>query len=231
MDKIRKLLYKGTANYHLIVPSNLVKYYIMLRVCVSLIRLNYMELSVIESIIVTFFPVLFLIVLFGGGELFRRRNIDMDGKAPINKPIYYCSKYSIIILWGAMVLQSWGVHLSFIEVPGYLKLVSLCLWVSGFILLFIGRFGLGDSFRIGSAKESTILKVDGLFRISRNPMYLGVYTTLLASFLYTLNPLLFLAGVFVIAVHHKIVLAEEQHLQNVFGKEYLDFCSCVRRYL
>lgn len=185
----------------------------------------------IESIIVTFFPVMFLIVLLGSGEVFRRRNIDMDGKAPINKTIFYGSKYSIVILWGVMILHSWGVHLSFIEVPGYLNLVSLCLWILGFVILLIGRIGLGDSFRIGSAKESTNLKVNGLYSISRNPMYLGVYTTLLASFLYTLNPILLLIGIFAIAVHHKIVLAEEQHLQNVFGKEYLDYCSRVRRYL
>ncbi|MCL5019325.1 MAG: isoprenylcysteine carboxylmethyltransferase family protein [Patescibacteria group bacterium] len=185
----------------------------------------------IESILVTFFPALFLIVLFGGGELFRRRNIDMDGDAPINRLIFYCSKYSILILWGGMVLQSWDVNLSFTRVPGLLTWIALCLWVLGFTLLLIGRFGLGDSFRLGSPRESTNLKVGGLFSFSRNPMYLGVYATLLASFLYTLNPLLFLIGVFVIAVHHKIVLAEEQHLQKAFGKEYLDYCNRVRRYL
>jgi protein-S-isoprenylcysteine O-methyltransferase Ste14 len=62
-------------------------------------------------------------------------------------------------------------------------------------------------------------------------MYLGVYATLLASVLYTLNPLLFLVGIFVVAVHHKIIIAEEEHLRRVFGEEYEDYCSCVRRYL
>ena len=39
----------------------------------------------VEQIVVTLFPVAFLVVLFGGGERFRRRQIDMDGDAPINK--------------------------------------------------------------------------------------------------------------------------------------------------
>jgi protein-S-isoprenylcysteine O-methyltransferase Ste14 len=180
---------------------------------------------------ITLFPVLFLIVLFGGGQLFRRRNIDMDGKPPIDRRLFYISKYSILILWGALVLHSWGINLSFTSVPRILKGASLCLWVSGFMLLFIGRFGLGDSFRIGSPNESTNLKVNGLFRFSRNPMYLGVYATLLASVLYTLNPILFVVGILVAAVHHEIVLAEEQHLRQVFGQEYRDYCSRVRRYL
>lgn len=185
----------------------------------------------IESVTLTLFPILFLIVLFGGGELFRRRNIDMDGDPPIDRRLFYISKYSILILWGAVVLHGWNINLSPIKGSGLLKWVALCLWVSGFTLLFIGRFGLGDAFRIGSPKESTRLKVNGLFKFSRNPMYVGVYETILASVLYTLNPIIFFIGIFVIAVHHRIVLAEEQHLRKVFGEEYVDYCSRVRRYL
>ncbi len=185
----------------------------------------------IESVVVTVFPVLFLIVLFGGGALLRHKNIDMDGKPPIDRRIFYTSKYAILGLWAVMIVQSWGLDLSFVRAPGWLRWVSLALWVGGFLLLFIGRLGLADSFRIGSPKESTHLKTSGLFRFSRNPMYVGVYATILASILYTLNPIVLLAGVFVVAVHHRIVLAEEQHLQKAFGQVYTDYCCRVRRYL
>ena len=174
---------------------------------------------------------LFLVLLFSGGARLRRRNIDMDGEPPIDRRIFYLSKYAILGLWGAMVVQSWGVDLSLVSTPGWLRWVSLLLWVAGFLLLFLGRLGLADSFRIGSPKENTHLKVDGLFQFSRNPMYVGVYATLLAAVLYTRNPLVLLAAVFVVAVHHRIVLAEEQHLQKTFGAEYANYCHCVRRYL
>jgi len=186
---------------------------------------------VIETLVLIVPPILFLIILFGGGILFRRKNIDMDGEPPINKTLFYISKYSIVILWGAMVLEGLGIDLSSVKGPESLKWVSLGLWIFGFILLFIGRLGLGNSFRIGSPKESTGLKVDGIYRFSRNPMYVGVYATVIASALYTLNLVLVLLAVFVIAIHHKIVLAEEAHMRKVFGKEYLDYCSRVRRYL
>jgi protein-S-isoprenylcysteine O-methyltransferase Ste14 len=185
----------------------------------------------IERFIVTAFPVLFLIVLFGGGALLQRRNIDQGGEPPLNKALFIASKYLIIIVWAATVLSSWGIGFSFLRAPGPLKLVALGLWALGFILLFIGRFGLGESFRIGSPKEDTALKTYGLFRISRNPMYVGVYSTLLAAVLYTLNPALLVVAVFVAAVHHRIVLAEEHHLQAVFGDEYAAYCHRVRRYL
>jgi protein-S-isoprenylcysteine O-methyltransferase Ste14 len=184
-----------------------------------------------EPILVTVFPVLFLAILFGGGSLLRRRNIDMDGEPPIGRAVFYASKYSIVIVWAATVAHSWGAGLPVLRVPGFVTAASLCLWVLGFLLLLIGRLGLGESFRIGSAKESTGLKVNGLFRLSRNPMYLGVYATLLASVVYTLNPVLLIIATFVAAVHHRIVVAEEQHLRRVFGQEYLDYCRRVRRYL
>ena len=185
----------------------------------------------IETLFVTLLPLGFLIVLFGGGELFRRRYINMDGDPPIGKVLFFSSKYLILLLWTATVVHSWGVNLSFMKVPELLRWLALSLWGSGFVLLFIGRFGLGDSFRIGSPKESTHLTVDGTFRFSRNPMYLGVYATLLASVLYTLNLLLLVPGIFVVVVHHKIVLAEEQHLRTTFGEQYAEYCGHVRRYL
>jgi protein-S-isoprenylcysteine O-methyltransferase Ste14 len=184
-----------------------------------------------ESLVVTLPPALFLVILFGGGALFHRRSIDMDGTPPIGKALFLTSKYAIVLLWAAAISRSWGVRLSAVAAPGLLAKSALALWLFGFALLLTGRLGLGDSFRIGSPKEATRLRVNGLFRFSRNPMYLGVYATLLAAVLYTLNPVVLLVAAFVIAVHHRIVLAEEEHLRGVFGQEYADYCSRVRRYL
>jgi protein-S-isoprenylcysteine O-methyltransferase Ste14 len=130
-----------------------------------------------------------------------------------------------------MVLQSWGIRISFVEVPQTLQLIALLFWASGFAFMYLGRFMMRDSFRLGTPKEDTSLRTAGLFSISRNPMYVGVYLTIAGSSLYTLNPLVILTGIFVTAVHHRIVRAEEKHLQNVFGREYSEYCSHVRRYI
>jgi protein-S-isoprenylcysteine O-methyltransferase Ste14 len=185
----------------------------------------------IEAALVTILPVGFLMVLFGGGVLFVKRKIEQDGKAPINRTLFYASKYAIPVLWGAMVIQSWGINISFVDVPRALQLIALLFWVWGFAFLYLGRFTMRDSFRLGTPKEDTSLRTDGLFRMSRNPMYVGVYLTIAASTLYTLNPLIILLGIFVIAVHHRIVRAEEKHLRNVFGREYSEYCSRVRQYI
>jgi hypothetical protein len=124
----------------------------------------------IVAIAATILPLGFLIVLFGGGALFLRKNIEQDCKAPIHRALFYISKYSILALWGAMVLQIWGISISVFEVPPFLQVIGLAAWFFGFALLYLGRFELGSSFRLGTPKEHTGLKVDGLFRLSRNPM-------------------------------------------------------------
>jgi protein-S-isoprenylcysteine O-methyltransferase Ste14 len=185
----------------------------------------------IAAIAATILPLGFLVVLFGGGALFLRNNIEQDGEAPINRTLFYISKYSILALWGAMVLSVWGIGLSVFEVPLLLQVIGLGFWCFGFALLYIGRFEMGNSFRLGTPKEQIYLKVDGVFRLSRNPMYVGMYATVVASGLYTLNPVVILLAVLVIAIHHSIVLAEEKQMQKVFGQEYLDYRSRVRRYI
>jgi len=188
-------------------------------------------MPVFEAIAVTVLPVCFLIVLFGGGAAFRRRAIEQDGEAPINRALFYTSKYSILVVWGAMVLRSWGVGLSPVEAPAALAGIVLALWVLGFALLFLGRLELGGSFRLGVPRERTSLKVGGLFRFSRNPMYLGVFATIAASILFTLNPFVLVLGAAVVAIHHRIVLAEEERMRTTFGQEYVDYSRRVRRYV
>ena len=185
----------------------------------------------IEPLVVTVLPVVFLVILFGGGQAMRRRQVDMDGDAPIDRRLFYASKYAILVVWGGMVAQAWGLGLAVAARPEWARWASIGLWVCGFGLLAAGRLTMGESFRIGSPQEKTGLRLEGLFRISRNPMYLGVFMTLLAATLYTFNPLVCFLAVFIVWVHHRIVLAEEAYLQAAFGGPYAEYCRRVGRYL
>ena len=185
----------------------------------------------IEAVLVTILPVGFLIIIFLGGALFQKKKISQDGEAPINRSLFYASKWTIVILWGAMALASWGIGFSPVQVPWSLQLIALVFWCAGFAFLYLGRFKMGDSFRLGTPKEDTSLKTDGLFRLSRNPMYVGVYATIVAASLYTLNPVVILLGAFVVAVHHAIVIAEEKTMHEVFAREYSAYCNRVPRYV
>ena len=80
--------------------------------------------------------------------------------------------------------------------------------------------------------KTTSLIENGIYRISRNPMYLGVLFLLLAWAAY-LGSLLALTGpiLFVIYLNQFQIRPEEQILEERFGKAYVDYSLRVRRWI
>jgi len=76
------------------------------------------------------------------------------------------------------------------------------------------------------------LSTSGLFRISRNPNYLGMFITLLgmAVILGNLTPFIF-PVIFFILTDRFVISSEEKNLKKVFGKKYLDYKREVRRWI
>ena len=72
---------------------------------------------------------------------------------------------------------------------------------------------------------------EGIYRLSRNPMYIGYYLMFLGTGL-LINSILFIAliQIYQIAVHF-LVLSEERWCLNKFGATYMDYLNTVPRYL
>jgi protein-S-isoprenylcysteine O-methyltransferase Ste14 len=94
-----------------------------------------------------------------------------------------------------------------------------------------------DLFRIAGTpikpfKQSTTLVTSGVYRITRNPMYLGMTLILLGTALLLGSIAAFLPiPLFVWQVRRKFVLPEEAFLGNLFGQQYLEYKARVRRWL
>jgi len=80
--------------------------------------------------------------------------------------------------------------------------------------------------------ESTSLVTGGPYRVSRNPMYLGMVLFLLgAAFLFgSLTPLL-IVPIFVLIIDRVFIRGEQQMLQVMFGDEYERYRLRVRRWI
>jgi protein-S-isoprenylcysteine O-methyltransferase Ste14 len=79
---------------------------------------------------------------------------------------------------------------------------------------------------------ATTLVVSGVFRLTRNPMYVGVAFILLAWAIYLGVPwaLLGVLG-FVVYINYFQIMPEEKAMLSLFGDEYIQYCSKVRRWL
>jgi len=81
-------------------------------------------------------------------------------------------------------------------------------------------------------ERASSMVTSGIYRFTRNPMYLGMLMLLLAWAVY-LGALLPLMGplAFVLYITRFQIRPEERALQAVFGEEYLAYASRVRRWL
>ena len=94
----------------------------------------------------------------------------------------------------------------------------------------------GEFKRLGTTvkpgEESTTLVTTGVFRLSRNPMYLGFVLVLVgvALLLGTLTPWIVVLA-FVVLMDVLFIRPEEDMLEETFGQAFLDYKRRTRRWL
>ena len=85
---------------------------------------------------------------------------------------------------------------------------------------------------INPYKASRTLVRSGIYRITRNPMYLGMVGTLAGLGLALSNAWMILAAAALWALLHRgVVLPEERYLRAKFGAPYDEFLRTTRRWL
>jgi protein-S-isoprenylcysteine O-methyltransferase Ste14 len=111
-----------------------------------------------------------------------------------------------------------------------LSVVVACLLVCGSILFVLSLRELGGSLRVGLPSEETALVTSGVYRHSRNPIYVSLFILLSASLTYAFSWLNLCAVVAYAILHHRIILAEEKFLAGRFPA-FEDYRRRVRRYV
>ncbi|MDO9599144.1 MAG: isoprenylcysteine carboxylmethyltransferase family protein [Azoarcus sp.] len=117
---------------------------------------------------------------------------------------------------------------------------SFGLTFGGPVALFGGAISAAGSFAFWRARttinplhpeKSSHLVTSGVFRYSRNPMYLGLVITLSGWAIHLPSQLPFLGpAAFALYIHHFQILPEERILLALFGAEYERYRTRVRRW-
>jgi len=100
---------------------------------------------------------------------------------------------------------------------------SLIIVIGGFINLGIFSKTMGI--------EPGRLRTKGLYRISRNPQLTGYCLLLISCAFIWPSWYIILSIISFVIIGHRMVLTEEIHLRNVFGKDYEKYLNSTRRYL
>ena len=124
-------------------------------------------------------------------------------------------------------LPSLGLH------PGIRGIAGAVLVVIGFVVSFAGA-GLFMQRRtaIIPYKPATHLVTSGIYRWTRNPMYLGMALIYLgvAILLNNLAALILLVPVLAI-IQSQVIAREEAYLERAFGNEYVAYKRRVRAWI
>lgn len=157
--------------------------------------------------------------------------MDLIGKTSINPVIFYTGKISGYITWIVILISLFGYEL--LEKHDHYQnhFIAMVLFTIGFALSIFSIMNLGKSTRLGLPSNETSLKTNGLYRFSRNPMYVGFNLITIASILYTLNWIIVILGVYTLITYHLIIKGEEKFLTSRFGDDYNAYTKKVRRYL
>lgn len=135
-----------------------------------------------------------------------------------------------VVMWFVSSMNPWAV----IQIPGK-EWVAGALWLIGFALIivaaveFISAKTTANPLTPGLA---TSIVTTGVYRLSRNPMYVGFLLMLAAWGVFLTNVLsVLLLPLFVVYLNRFQIISEENALLAKFGDDYARYLRSVRRWV
>ena len=115
---------------------------------------------------------------------------------------------------------------------GLIQTIGFILSMIGLILGFIAQLQMKNSWRLGVDKNAEIeLVTNGLFSISRNPIYFCLAISFVGFFLIAPNSLSIICIFLMLYGINEKIKDEENFLKEKFGKEFSEYKIKVRKWI
>ncbi len=164
----------------------------------------------------------------------RRQNINTDvlgkGKKGYSKAIEIILKITAYLVSLAEIIS---VIVNASLLPPFFRYMGILLSIIGVSFFICSVITMKDNWRAGVPQnDKTELVSDGIYKISRNPAFVGFDLVYLGVALTFFNPILFVISVFsIVMFHFQIVYVEEPYLEKTFGEDYTQYKRRVCRYI
>jgi protein-S-isoprenylcysteine O-methyltransferase Ste14 len=146
----------------------------------------------------------------------------------IPPPLFYVLIFLAAVFAQKKVLINDSLfHLQITKMTGMLFLIISLL----FLITSLKKFFQSKNTLI-LIKPASSLQTNGIYRISRNPMYVGLaamYLGISCLIGNWWNIILF--PILLLVIQKYIIKREEKYLERAFGQKYLDYKNRVRRWL
>ncbi len=153
---------------------------------------------------------------------------DFLGKvsAPITSLIFIVSVVNLFYTTGL----HYFAPLTWLGIP-LLKITGFAIIHLALLWIVVAQIQMSNSWRVGiDHNAKTELKTNGLFSVSRNPVFLGMLVTLAGVFLIIPNAITLLTFVASTLLFQVQVRLEEEYLKGIHGEPYRNYCQKVGRW-
>lgn len=119
------------------------------------------------------------------------------------------------------------IYLIFLEVrfeKNLIFIVGIFIYILGLILCTVSIIDFAKP-------KNTGLNTSGIYKFSRNPMYVSYFLIFVGCSLLTKSMLLFIVTLIFQLSAHGIIISEEKWCVDKFGNDYSNYMSKVRRYI
>ncbi|NNC71005.1 MAG: isoprenylcysteine carboxylmethyltransferase family protein [Flavobacteriaceae bacterium] len=136
----------------------------------------------------------------------------------------------LIPLW----ISGYQLNTLFEDVWQVQQYIGASIFVIGFVIMIwcIINFAVKGRGTLSPIDPTKKLVLSGLYKFSRNPMYVGVMLLLIGEAIFLGSTMLWIYVVFVFILFNIFVIyIEEPRLKKDFGKEYISYTQNVRRWI
>ena len=174
---------------------------------------------------------LLLVVLIS--ELIRIKDSETRfmGKPTIEPVYFFSGKIALFTTWALFIIKAISPKVGYFYLPEFISWIAVTILCLGAFIISVSLVNLGKSLAVGLPLKETTLQTHGLYRLSRNPLYIGVHMIAIASCIYFPDLINVSFTIYGIYMHHRIIKREEYFLEKRFGKEWLIYRTKVSRYL
>ena len=114
----------------------------------------------------------------------------------------------------------------------FLTVIGIALLIAALVWVLVAQIQMGDSWRIGiDEKSKSPLVQNGLFGVSRNPIFLGMLLMLVGMLLILPTAATLVITVLGFVLIHVQVRLEEAYLVEKYGEDYRGYQTRVRRWI
>lgn len=178
-----------------------------------------------------------LFFLFGGGArgIYFRQQYRINPVTLLRGWTVYTAWFRLMALGAALVVAEMFAYTLFdwqplvLFIPQYY--VGALPMLFGLFLMFLGQRDMGKSWRVGLPEKKTVLKTEGIYRYSRNPIYVGLALTMCGVWLSLPTVIASVGLVFMLLSMQRVVQHEEAFLAKQHGKAFTAYKKQVARWI